>query len=604
MLACRPASSLKEGVPPGVAVCLTAALMCLATLAAIELLGVFSWWLLLRPSPIVAFAAAAACAGASGAFACRALGASWRAYLASVSLTITVFAIALAVSMQFHDFSSDGQQYHQQAIQAFLDGWNPLRDDEYAGPYALWVNSYAKGTWTIAAVESALTGSIEAGKSTHLVMFAAVWLVSIAFAVKLGSIAGRLALLIGACLALNPVFGYQVFSYYVDGELGLLLTVLGMAMALASAMPTVATYGIGACALALLPGVKFTGLFFGAIYVACHALLLALTRDYRAAVRTGLVWSIALAIGTLAIGFNPYVTNLIRHGNPAYPLAGASAVDIISGSLAPEFMHRPRIEKLLLSLYSRSHSIIDPKRETEHDQVRLKIPGTLYPSELRFYYSRTDIRVGGLGPWFSLALTLAVIAALVDAPSLYRNYRRLTYASLPLLASIASVLLFPEGWWARYAPQLATVPTYLAVLVLAVAGSRGARWLAGSTLAVVLVNGGLVIALAFGHALVQESDFRAQVASLQQLGQEEPVRVIVTSTPSNLRRLQEAGVPIVAGSEDNCPFSDNLIGSDTRICLSEAQRRTYQRGSPLVERLLAPLRRLLDGKAGAPATAP
>lgn len=148
------------------------------------------------------------------------------------ALVLAVVSGSVGIAGLVFDASFDGQAYHQEAVLQMLDGWNPIRDPGGAyessnlyAPYSneLWIEHYPKGAWLESAAIVAATGRIESGKAPNLILLIASFMV--VFAAMLLTLPSRrwLALLFAAVLALNPVAVTQLFTFYIDGQMGSLV---------------------------------------------------------------------------------------------------------------------------------------------------------------------------------------------------------------------------------------------------------------------------------------------------------------------------------------------------------------------------------------------
>jgi hypothetical protein len=120
--------------------------------------------------------------------------------------------------------------------------------------------------------------------------------------------------------------------------------------------------------------------------------------------------------------------------------------------------------------------------------AQLKVPFALYASELPPFLGPTT-RVAGLGPWFGGCFLLAlVLTVLLLARRTDRSSAPIITALFVVGVLLGTVIVMPETWWARYAPQLWLVP--LLVGAAGVLWSSGAvrRWMGASVLALLLLN--------------------------------------------------------------------------------------------------------------------
>lgn len=154
-----------------------------------------------------------------------------------------------------------------------------------------------------------------------------------------------------------------------------------------------------------------------------------------------------LLAGFLLVGYNPYVTNTLRKGNPFYPLAGPNAIDIMTANSPESFRVMNRFEKLFTSIFSKTENTHG------HQKCHFKLPFTVKEEELKTIW--VDTRIGGFGPLFggSVLLSLSLLASALLAD----QKKTLAYTGLALLI-LTSVIVNPEAWWARYAPQLWLLP--------------------------------------------------------------------------------------------------------------------------------------------------
>jgi hypothetical protein len=186
----------------------------------------------------------------------------------SIVISYGLLLFALILSMVIYDHSYDGQAYHQPGVMKLRDGWNPLNG--FLQPDTsnwLWVNHYPKFTEMYGAFFSAITRTIEAGKSYNILFYIISFLYALGFTSryqKRGIIIFCLALFLTA----NPVVLGQLFTYYVDGVLGSVILLL-----LFSLLDFEATkkyrYLLVAVALSVFSiNIKMTGFAAGLVLIA------------------------------------------------------------------------------------------------------------------------------------------------------------------------------------------------------------------------------------------------------------------------------------------------------------------------------------------------
>jgi hypothetical protein len=434
----------------------------------------------------------------------------------AATLLLACACAALLFGAAFFDVSWDGQVYHQQAVLALAEGWNPLRDPPLPVELRadnIWINHYPKAAWIAQAILLRATGSLEATKGLQLLPLAAAALLVFAALRARGARAGT-AVFLSALIAGNPVALAQVFSFYNDGMGASLMTaMLALAWHWRRRSERWLLLAIAAC-IVVIVNLKFTGLVYGVLlsaglvlYVRRRGAWFDRSANFRWFAAT---IAAAFAIATLVVGFDPYITNLLRKGHPFYPLMGHGAVDIITIQLAPEFHALTRPTRFLISLFARAD---------EHNVTpMLKWPFALGAGELRAI-GYPDVRIGGFGPLFGLAVLLAAAIGLLRR-RLGVVVPRKAWALAALLVAIA--FCNPALWWARYVPHLWLLPVGL--LALALLSPRLAR-------------AGRAAAIAFGVLLAIDIALVAVVAAVASAGASRAVG-------QQLDRLDRAGGPL------------------------------------------------------------
>jgi len=383
--------------------------------------------------------------------------------LLAVGIGVACLAAALGAGHMLLDFSYDGQAYHQSAIRQLATGWNPvardLTPDETT--HGLWLNHYVRAVELASATVMASSGSLEAGKGLGMTLAVAATLLG-AFALRRAGASRRPALAAAAVASANPIVLSQLPTFYVDGQLALVfLCALALAWSALRGYARTVPLLLGV-ALALLANVKFTGTVYAVLLLAGYVV---------AAAWNGVRWrrpaawaTVAVAVtATIAIGWQPLFINAARHGHPFYPVAGVSRVDGQSGQ-TPYFRHRDPWRRLVESTVSESNAaraVPSPK-----------LPFVVRPGELAAM-GHPDVRIGGFGPLFALAVLLGAIG-LAALP--WSGGGRSARAGLLVAAGVlATALVNPGVWWARFVPQL-WIAAALASTALA-ASRNAARWL-------------------------------------------------------------------------------------------------------------------------------
>lgn len=373
----------------------------------------------------------------------------------SYAVAFGIFLICTLAAGLLYDFSWDGQAYHQLAQIMLARGWNPYWSPETVGVYIndVWVNAYPKSLWIYSSSIYALTGNILMGKGYYLYLAIATFI--LCYKVFLLNFPGRrsLSTILALLLTFNPVVCCQMLTYYIDATIYLLIVnFLAINYLLIKGklkqrfMASLVVFGI----VVVTCNTKFTGVVYMMVFCVTELAMLVVLKNKAAFRHLFSVYLFAGVFGVCFIGYNPYITNIVRHGNVGWPIMGHGKKDIIGTQINPEFAEKSRFAKFFISYNSRS---VNSKTE----EPRLKLPGSVKVSELKVMVG-ADARFGGFGPWFNIGLLLSAIGILFLA--VRRSFTPLRV--MFLVGLLASVFVNPECWWARYVPQLYILPVVVA----------------------------------------------------------------------------------------------------------------------------------------------
>lgn len=529
-------------------------LLLLTLVASLSLWGQLQLFLRLRPGIPTAFLAVSTAFLLAKRISPRPLR-----DILSVCAIVALSAFAMG---RIFDLSWDGQTYHQEAIFQLAHGWNPIWDSPLPVWHGdiTWCNSYPKGIWLAQAVFFRVFGNLESAKAVAMSLFLSSLLLGFAAARSLDLKPGT-SLLIAAAAALNPVVFCQLPSFYVDGALGSLLLILLALAVLFFQAPQRRHLVTMLLALSILCVTKFTGVVYAVFFSVGVGLSALLWK--RKLVKPLLVTTVLGGVlGFLFLGFQPYVTNLRSHLHPFHPLAGSQRIDFMPAQLGPEFAAQPRILTLAESLFSTSTN--------DKAWPRWKIPFAVSRTELS-EFGIPDIRIGGFGPWFGPVLGLSLLGVLFlfvyhsRQKSLPRSRRELgtshgkfLWPGLLVLAVIlASSLVNPGVFWARYVPQLWLIPVVVVVL-LRLQGNRFA-W---PLLLLLSMNAALVIGGSTNGQLARQHAIRNQLDEIRR----QPITVNLQTFGAVRFRLQREHVDFRLGTLV-CPAPKTMVSSLVEYCL-------------------------------------
>lgn len=445
-----------------------------------------------------------------------------------------------------YDFSGDGQEYHLPGILALAQGWNPFHSPQLAvwNPgfesgvtSGIYIQHYAKGAWLLAAATFRGSGLLEGSKIWNLLYPLATLLVAQAFLRRMG-LTRVWSWGLAFAVAANPVSVYQLPSFYVDGQLASLFTLVLLFSLDYFRQPATRTLFLVAVSLVLLVNIKFTGLVY-AVFLAAGLAGGAWLWKKRVGLRAYfLMTGMALLVAVIGVGYQPYITNTLQQGHPFYPALGREdGRNVQWRSAPPAFLAMNRVEKMAYSLSSRSSG--------SSGMPVWKIPFSLDKQELYAFFA-VDAHYGGFGPWFG-----GMLLMLLGLPWMLRSRASRLVAGVGLLV-ILTGLLNPEAWWARLSPQFWLVlPLLIVIAVL-----NQATWLrrgAAVVLIALVVNTLMVGAANWGRAIQKNLAFRNQLAPLS-AAPEAGVRVKI---PLRFRlvteyRLLGRGIDYRLASSLNC----------------------------------------------------
>ncbi|HEY4784936.1 MAG TPA: hypothetical protein VIH57_02755 [Bacteroidales bacterium] len=432
---------------------------------------------------------------------------------AIVSFLLLVFS--LLFSVQFYDFSFDGQWYHQPAVYKLAGGWNtflnPLEEAHKS------ILHFPKGTWYFSASVYSTLGFFEAAKCLNILMIviAAIMVYTTSIEYKISQIK---SIALSAMVTLHPVVWSELTTFQNDNNLYLNIVIYFVAILAWFRNQNRTSVLIGIMACVCLINIKFTGLLFFCVFAAfAFVYFLIWKREYL--LKFIGVHSAIIVLGVLIFGFNPYVTNLIHRGNPLYPLLGSKDYpgDLSGDKDGNEKYETPK-NMVGKPIYERFFyaNFGSPSNAPYNNQenAELVIPFTSKVSDWKVYRFH-DLRIAAFGPFYSGILILSVgflIFLLITSD----KYRWLML--LPIVAIIASLLLSKHFWWARFGPQLWLFPIILIFVSFLSAGSKFRSIFNWTLVSLIIVNGLIVLSIHLNWVHQSTNKLKAQLTEIKQQG--------------------------------------------------------------------------------------
>jgi len=491
----------------------------------------------------------------------RPMGLTPRQRIWPPGLALGVLALALALSVFYFDLSWDGQYYHQLGVYTIADNWNPLTEpmQDFTPPLNGSVRYFAKGPWYVAAAIYKATGCFEAGKCPAVLSWAAMGLAVFAASLDWG-LRRRFAAVIALVVALHPVVMSELATFMVDGIMTAFLTVVVAALFSVFLRPQPVIICVGCLAAILSISAKFTGLVFLCFIFAAGGLWCLFRR--RSWVFAYCAWVVlALLLGTVVFGYNPYVTNTIYRHQPFYPMLGSRAFPVNTSARGDanerwetphNMMGRSRWVRFGYAIFGRPGN--QPYPRATNGNAELMWPFTARLADLHAYcYHET--RVAGFGPFFSGALLLSLGLA---GWSLWQSPSTRWLLLLAGVTIVGSLLVSVHMWWARFGPQLWWLPILPAVLVFWDAPSRRAAGVAWLLVALLVANAGIVAGVRIAWDTKASAKLRQQLTGLRQSGG--TIEICFNNfTRSGEERLKTWGVPFQEKSRKELPAGTELM---------------------------------------------
>lgn len=384
-----------------------------------------------------------------------------------VLTSITTFIVFVLISASVYEFSVDGNAYHKQAIGLLKDGWNPLyyTSSNYnllthssqlndAGPL-FWTEVYPKATWYFAACIYFITGNIEAGKC-YTLLFAII-----TFGFCLDYFKKRIDNIVEVrifsfVIAFNPIVCAQNQSYYLDGVVSAILSILILTLIDCIKKEKIDNKLYIGCLIVWGCNLKFSVVLFVVTYCLLYVIINSIATK-KLAIRNALFLMENGLFSVFIVGCAPYLTNFKRYGNMFYGFFGL----VDEAAMAQEFgvSSLSKTGRFIASIFGKMSG---GTYTTLKDL--LKVPFTIHDGELNMYYV-TDSRVSGFGVLFSGLFIISVIMIMCEIVKNRKHIKEFMFSELGLgiiffIVSFCEMMFIPQTSQVRYVPQL-----YLVVLL-------------------------------------------------------------------------------------------------------------------------------------------
>jgi hypothetical protein len=344
-----------------------------------------------------------------------------------------VLVVSFLLCFTIFDYSYDGQAYHQVAVQHLKNGWNPFYSNLPETDVFIWNNHYPKFTELFGSIFLSVFNNIEAGKAYNIIFLLITFCYALRYTVQYHK--NKLAVLVmGIIFVMNPVVMAQVFTYYVDGFLGMLIIILFFACIYYERDHDIKDIVIIVAVSIFAINTKFTGFICGIVLIGyiVRQLILKNYKQMSALIISGIV---ILAIGVFFTGYNPYITNFRDFGHPLYPIYGSNKIDIITEQTPGDFLAMHPVQRFF-SLFLLNYEVNS-------------IPFNPLKIDNLTSHFANDLRVAGFGTFFA---EIFVFICLIIFFSVRKNKKRYNAVFFPAILLLGISIIMPENWWARYIP--------------------------------------------------------------------------------------------------------------------------------------------------------
>jgi hypothetical protein len=371
-----------------------------------------------------------------------------------------------------YDLSWDGQGYHQTAVIALANGWNPIRSPAIQLrqhlPSQIYAEGYPSALWEIEASMYSMTGKINTAKVVNvLIGFVAVTVIYCLL--RKMSFGKLLSAAISVLAAFQPVYVLQLLTFMGDGFGYQLLLIASAALTIAIISPKAYwTIGIFLIAEIFLVSTKYSHLPVAFILAFIFALVVLnrfLNKEYLFHNSTK-IFICGIIVLSVIFAYVPYIRNGLAHNALFYP---TNIPELMGGvrynNIPANLRDKDRLTLLFYGMFSRAQSAESGDTRSPKNIVELKIPFTFSMTELKDSASLFNNRAGAGGPLYSGIVVLSIIFLMYCSfKAKNRNERYAVYTSYFCIAVILFLsLLSPTPNLLRFVNQLQIVP--FAVLV-------------------------------------------------------------------------------------------------------------------------------------------
>ncbi|WP_158966322.1 hypothetical protein [Paraglaciecola sp. L3A3] len=391
-----------------------------------------------------------------------------------------IIFLSVFLSQSVYGTAYDGLTYHREAIIQIKEGWNPVYNDvAQEVPTSLWVNHYPKWTWIYSAAHYHVFNSVEAGKSYQLILCMALFLLSLSTLLSIKNTTLIISLITSLLICLNPIFINQIFTYYVDGIIYVLMLIIVFSCFQINVNNNNYWWTVLFFSTVLLINTKFTGIPYYCVIILGWLTYILARKGIKQSFIFGIRSFIVLVLAICLFGYDTYIKNLLDFGHPFYPLYGAQPVDIMTHNTPSILASFNSFERYFISLF---HSVSN----SLNGGMNLKFPFIIDSLDEVSNSIKHDARLSGFGVLFSGIFIISVISLIYIAMQKKLVYSKFIF-TLIIFFLMFSVFIHPESWWARYTPQMWLFPIIM-IFILSKLNNKFSQGIYFSLIMTMLLN--------------------------------------------------------------------------------------------------------------------
>jgi hypothetical protein len=415
----------------------------------------------------------------------------WFNIIALVFFLPLIFTIAVTLIGHTFDGSYDGQGYHQSAIIALVNNWNPWRDttiplitSNQSLPFVL---GYPKAVWIIqASIYKLFPQHINGATATNL-FFTLIAFIFVYRLLSRFNFSNIWAAIITSFAVLQPGIIQQFVTFMEDGlSYEVMLIAISALVSFIIGREKRWPLAVFLSSEILLLGAKYSNLIIVFILgVVCAVYLFKIMHDFPTLKKTLILFLIAGVI----ILWAPYGNNLIRHHSPVWPSNQKWAMDNILYENTPlNLKDANKITRLFYGIYSQAQT--PTSADNKANVAILKIPFTTTSKEIAITNNYQG-RVGSEGVFFSGLFTLSVIlyGLLFWQIKTPNDWKLFAVTTCVLLISIGTALMNPVPNKLRYTPIIYLIPIYMLAVYSLMSAFEKKVWMQTSTILFALLIG-------------------------------------------------------------------------------------------------------------------